>query len=149
MLDPLCLNRLGASLYQHRYLDTPASTPHVHGVLSAKTIDVSALHSTVLLLNPETFIPAHHISPASSSLSPPLCYLSSRSPPLLSTLCNQPPTTADHVLKALTDTTHTDHEDDQAHASEVEKHKQDSLSKQKEGKGYWKPELASNSEASV
>jgi hypothetical protein len=118
-------------------------------VLLVKTIDVSALHSTVLLLNPETFIPAHHISPASSSLSPPLCYLSSRSPPLLSTLFNQPPTTADHVLKALTDTTHTDHEDDQAHASEVEKHKQDSLSKQKEGKGYWKPELASNSEASV
>jgi len=30
-----------------------------------------------------------------------------------------------------------------------EKHKQDSLSKQKQGKGHWKPELASNSEESI
>jgi hypothetical protein len=32
---------------------------------------------------------------------------------------------------------------------EFEKHKQDLLKKQKEGKGHWKPELASNSEESV
>ncbi|OLN86287.1 hypothetical protein CCHL11_04186 [Colletotrichum chlorophyti] len=30
-----------------------------------------------------------------------------------------------------------------------EKHKQDSLAKQKEGKGHWKPELASDSEEAV
>ncbi|KAK3321475.1 hypothetical protein B0T19DRAFT_478571 [Cercophora scortea] len=30
-----------------------------------------------------------------------------------------------------------------------EKHKQDSLSKQKQGKGHWKPELASDSEESI
>ncbi|KAB5528113.1 hypothetical protein GE09DRAFT_413670 [Coniochaeta sp. 2T2.1] len=30
-----------------------------------------------------------------------------------------------------------------------EKHKQDSLDKQKSGKGHWKPELASNSEESI
>ncbi|KAL1879108.1 hypothetical protein VTK73DRAFT_7332 [Phialemonium thermophilum] len=32
---------------------------------------------------------------------------------------------------------------------EFDKHKQDSLSKQKQGKGHWKPELASESEESV
>ena len=30
-----------------------------------------------------------------------------------------------------------------------EKHKQDQLQKQKDGKGHWKPELASNSEEAV
>jgi len=30
-----------------------------------------------------------------------------------------------------------------------DKHKQDSLAKQKQGKGHWKPELASNSEESI
>ena len=34
-------------------------------------------------------------------------------------------------------------------ASENEKHKQDQLTKQKEGKGHWKPELASDSEEAV
>jgi hypothetical protein len=33
--------------------------------------------------------------------------------------------------------------------SEYEKHKQDQLKKQKEGKGHWKPELASSSEEAV
>jgi len=33
--------------------------------------------------------------------------------------------------------------------SEYEKHKQDLLKKQKEGKGHWKPELASASEEAV
>ncbi|KAK1772931.1 hypothetical protein QBC33DRAFT_510739 [Phialemonium atrogriseum] len=32
---------------------------------------------------------------------------------------------------------------------EFDKHKQDSLSKQRQGKGHWKPELASESEESV
>lgn len=30
-----------------------------------------------------------------------------------------------------------------------ERHKQDSIAKQKQGKGHWKPELASNSEESI
>jgi len=34
-------------------------------------------------------------------------------------------------------------------ASDNEKHKQDQLQKQKEGKGHWKPELASDSEEAV
>jgi len=34
-------------------------------------------------------------------------------------------------------------------AGENEKHKQDQLRKQKEGKGHWKPELASDSEEAV
>ncbi|KAK0741772.1 hypothetical protein B0T21DRAFT_360103 [Apiosordaria backusii] len=33
--------------------------------------------------------------------------------------------------------------------SDFDHHKQDSLSKQKSGKGHWKPELASNSEEAV
>ncbi len=33
--------------------------------------------------------------------------------------------------------------------SDYEKHKQDLLKKQKEGKGHWKPELASESEEAV
>jgi hypothetical protein len=37
--------------------------------------------------------------------------------------------------------------DDQGTANEH--HKQDQLKKQKEGKGHWKPELASNSEEAV
>lgn len=32
---------------------------------------------------------------------------------------------------------------------DFDKHKQDSLKKQKAGKGHWKPELASNSEESI
>ncbi|KAK2607718.1 hypothetical protein N8I77_006379 [Diaporthe amygdali] len=32
---------------------------------------------------------------------------------------------------------------------DYEKHKQDSLSKQKDGKGHWKPELASDGEEAV
>jgi len=39
------------------------------------------------------------------------------------------------------------HTEDQAENNE--KHKQDNLKKQKEGKGHWKPELASNSEEAV
>jgi len=39
------------------------------------------------------------------------------------------------------------HIEDQA--SHNEKHKQDQLQKQKEGKGHWKPELASDSEEAV
>jgi len=39
------------------------------------------------------------------------------------------------------------HNDDQAESNE--RHKQDQLKKQKEGKGHWKPELASNSEEAV
>lgn len=34
-------------------------------------------------------------------------------------------------------------------AEHNERHKQDQLQKQKEGKGHWKPELASNSEEAV
>ncbi|KAK1639352.1 hypothetical protein BDP81DRAFT_420814 [Colletotrichum phormii] len=37
------------------------------------------------------------------------------------------------------------HTDGETH----EKHKQDSLSKQKQGKGHWKPELASDSEEAI
>ncbi|KAK1597564.1 uncharacterized protein LY79DRAFT_666416 [Colletotrichum navitas] len=39
----------------------------------------------------------------------------------------------------------TAHDDTEAY----EKHKQDSLSKQKQGKGHWKPELASDSEEAL
>lgn len=34
-------------------------------------------------------------------------------------------------------------------ASDNERHKQDQLQKQKDGKGHWKPELASDSEEAV
>jgi len=34
-------------------------------------------------------------------------------------------------------------------AEQNEKHKQDQLSKQKDGKGHWKPELASDSEEAI
>lgn len=40
----------------------------------------------------------------------------------------------------------TDNDDQGEHN---ERHKQDQLQKQKEGKGHWKPELASNSEEAV
>jgi len=39
------------------------------------------------------------------------------------------------------------HNPDQAESNE--RHKQDQLQKQKEGKGHWKPELASDSEEAV
>jgi len=39
------------------------------------------------------------------------------------------------------------HNPDQA--SDNERHKQDQLQKQKDGKGHWKPELASDSEEAV
>jgi hypothetical protein len=38
---------------------------------------------------------------------------------------------------------------EEGRAEESERHKQDQLSKQKEGKNHWKPELASNSEEAV
>lgn len=38
---------------------------------------------------------------------------------------------------------------DQPDPEANERHKQDSLAKQKQGKGHWKPELASDSEESV
>jgi hypothetical protein len=41
------------------------------------------------------------------------------------------------------------HTDEPDLGSKFEQHKQDQLQKQKEGKGHWKPELASNSEESV
>ncbi|CAJ2510725.1 Uu.00g063500.m01.CDS01 [Anthostomella pinea] len=40
-------------------------------------------------------------------------------------------------------------EDAAPESYDPEKHKQDLLAKQKEGKGHWKPELASSSEESV
>ena len=39
--------------------------------------------------------------------------------------------------------------DDPEQAANNEKHKQDSLNKSKEGKGHWKPELASDSEEAI
>lgn len=39
--------------------------------------------------------------------------------------------------------------DDPEQAAHNEKHKDDALQKQKEGKGHWKPELASDSEEAV
>jgi len=36
-----------------------------------------------------------------------------------------------------------------SHAPDYEKHKQDSITKSKEGKGHWKPELASDSEEAI
>ncbi|KAK2627957.1 hypothetical protein QTJ16_002603 [Diplocarpon rosae] len=39
------------------------------------------------------------------------------------------------------------HNPDQAESNE--KHKQDTLQKQKDGKGHWKPELASDSEEAI
>ncbi|KAH8601304.1 hypothetical protein B0O99DRAFT_501660 [Bisporella sp. PMI_857] len=38
---------------------------------------------------------------------------------------------------------------DPEQAANNEKHKQDSVSKSKEGKGHWKPELASDSEEAI
>lgn len=39
--------------------------------------------------------------------------------------------------------------DNPEQAANNEKHKEDALKKQKEGKGHWKPELASDSEEAV
>ncbi|KAL8699781.1 MAG: hypothetical protein Q9201_005801 [Fulgogasparrea decipioides] len=39
-----------------------------------------------------------------------------------------------------------DHDDRKA---KIDHHKDDQLNKQKEGKGHWKPELSSNSEAAI
>lgn len=38
---------------------------------------------------------------------------------------------------------------DSAENKDYDKHKQDALAKQKEGKGHWKPELASDGEEAV
>lgn len=45
---------------------------------------------------------------------------------------------------ALKESSHKDPDPEASH-----RHKQDSLSKQSQGKGHWKPELASDSEESV
>ncbi|KAJ1325111.1 hypothetical protein MN608_09821 [Microdochium nivale] len=44
---------------------------------------------------------------------------------------------------------HKESADPSSSQYDPEKHKQDSLSKQKSGKGHWKPELASDSEEAV
>ncbi|KAI3320584.1 hypothetical protein HD806DRAFT_538041 [Xylariaceae sp. AK1471] len=41
------------------------------------------------------------------------------------------------------------HKESHDESYDPEKHKQDLLSKQKEGKGHWKPELASDSEEAI
>ena len=43
----------------------------------------------------------------------------------------------------------TSYADDEERRAEIDKHKSDSLDKQKEGQGHWKRELASHSEAAV
>ncbi|KUJ23123.1 uncharacterized protein LY89DRAFT_167959 [Mollisia scopiformis] len=47
-------------------------------------------------------------------------------------------------VRALKEDDHTENQ-----GEHNERHKQDQLQKQKEGKGHWKPELASNSEEAV
>ncbi|KAI9721969.1 MAG: hypothetical protein M1812_001927 [Candelaria pacifica] len=49
--------------------------------------------------------------------------------------------------QVLNEGDHSKHDGDRADHAEF--HKQDQLDKQKEGKGHWKHELASNSEAAV
>ncbi|KAH8899472.1 hypothetical protein GQ53DRAFT_311397 [Thozetella sp. PMI_491] len=54
--------------------------------------------------------------------------------------------------RTLVQTRHLGLKESQGHEPNpeaTEKHKQDSLSKQKAGKGHWKPELASDSEEGV
>lgn len=48
--------------------------------------------------------------------------------------------------RGVTDRRTSDHLD---RHSEIDYHKEDQLKKQKEGKGHWKKELASNSESAV
>ncbi|KAL8732953.1 MAG: hypothetical protein Q9181_003759 [Wetmoreana brouardii] len=47
---------------------------------------------------------------------------------------------------ALSESDHSEHDHDDRKAK-IDHHKDDQLNKQKEGKGHWKPELSSNSEA--
>ena len=54
---------------------------------------------------------------------------------------NNPATTAANISLNILD--------DPEQAANNEKHKQDSIAKSKEGKGHWKPELASDSEEAV
>ncbi|KAI1844200.1 hypothetical protein JX265_002973 [Neoarthrinium moseri] len=58
--------------------------------------------------------------------------------------------TATLATQLLTFSTHEDLSDDtQENPGKEEHHKQDLLKKHKEGKGHWKPELASSSEEAV
>ncbi|KAI4283210.1 MAG: hypothetical protein L6R35_005237 [Caloplaca aegaea] len=49
---------------------------------------------------------------------------------------------------ALSESDHSEHDSDDRKAK-IDHHKDDQLTKQKEGKGHWKSELSSNSEAAV
>ncbi|KAH6851041.1 hypothetical protein B0I37DRAFT_353432 [Chaetomium sp. MPI-CAGE-AT-0009] len=66
-------------------------------------------------------------------------------PPILSL----PATTARRTLTQTPRTALKESASTDPNASDFERHKQDSLAKQKKGEGHWKPELASVSEESV
>ncbi|CAL8578373.1 hypothetical protein XPA_004162 [Xanthoria parietina] len=49
---------------------------------------------------------------------------------------------------ALSESDHSEHDHEDRKAA-IDAHKEDQLNKQKEGKGHWKKELSSNSEAAI
>lgn len=52
------------------------------------------------------------------------------------------------LRSALSESDHSRHESEDR-SGEIDHHKNDQLQKQKEGKGHWKQELSSNSEAAI
>ncbi|MCJ1465045.1 hypothetical protein MMC07_003660 [Pseudocyphellaria aurata] len=52
------------------------------------------------------------------------------------------------LRSALSESDHSRHESEDR-SGEIERHKNDQLQKQKDGKGHWKQELSSNSEAAL
>ncbi|MCJ1311304.1 hypothetical protein MMC25_004975 [Agyrium rufum] len=73
-----------------------------------------------------------------------------RSIPRTSVLSSSVPARSFHVTTFRAALSETDrHRDDEETKEHIETHKQDQLQKQKEGKGHWKQELASQSEAAL
>ncbi|EOO00406.1 hypothetical protein UCRPA7_4077 [Phaeoacremonium minimum UCRPA7] len=54
-----------------------------------------------------------------------------------------------NMVRSFAGTRHIGIKESSSHDPDYEKHKEDSLAKQKQGKAHWKPELASDSEESV
>jgi len=54
-----------------------------------------------------------------------------------------------NILSALSESDHGRHDSVEDHKAEIDQHKEDLLRNQKDGKGEWKGELSSNSEAAI
>ncbi|KAM0797059.1 hypothetical protein BDR22DRAFT_965664 [Usnea florida] len=82
------------------------------------------------------------------SLAPPLLHPTT-SPATTPPLLLARPFHKTPARAALSESDHGGHQDVEERKAKIEHHKEDQLGKQREGKGHWKRELGSNSEAAI